>query len=107
MLPHTDIFSNEYPGSICYRRAGYGAFEHPVLKAIKCGYRVSLAVETTGNARYFRNRKELQILENIHKKASVVRQRDLPAVGSHGQAVISFHSGPYGPKGVDYHPQGE
>jgi transposase len=37
---------------------GYGAFEHQVLEAINRGHQVSLAVESTGNARYFRNRLE-------------------------------------------------
>lgn len=38
--------------------AGYEAFEHQVLEAIHKGYMVSVAVESTGNARYFKNRME-------------------------------------------------
>jgi transposase len=38
--------------------SGYGAFEHQVVEAMNRGYEVSMAVETTGNARYFRNRME-------------------------------------------------
>lgn len=37
---------------------GYGAFEHHVLEVMHKGYEVSMAVETTGNARYFKNRLE-------------------------------------------------
>ena len=37
---------------------GYGAFEHQVLESMQEGYMVSLAVESTGNARYFKNRME-------------------------------------------------
>jgi len=38
--------------------SGYGAFEHQVLKAVNQGIEVAIAVETTGNARYFRARME-------------------------------------------------
>lgn len=38
--------------------AGYGAFEQQVREAINHDYQVSMAVESTGNARYFRNRME-------------------------------------------------
>ncbi len=38
--------------------AGYGAFEHQVLSAISQGIDVAMAVETTGNARYFRARMQ-------------------------------------------------
>jgi len=37
---------------------GYRGFEHQVLETKEAGYRVSIAVETTGNAHYFRNRAE-------------------------------------------------
>lgn len=37
---------------------GYRAFEHHVLESMNTGYEVSMAVESTGNARYFKNRME-------------------------------------------------
>jgi transposase len=37
---------------------GYGAFEHHVLEVMHKGYEVSVAVESTRNARYFKNRME-------------------------------------------------
>ena len=38
--------------------AGYGAFEYQVTEELKRGHQVLMAVESTGNARYFRNRME-------------------------------------------------
>lgn len=38
--------------------AGYNAFERQVSEEVDRGHQVSLAVESTGNARYFRNRME-------------------------------------------------
>ena len=67
--------------------AGYESFEEKLRRDKEAGHQVEVAVESTGNTRYFKNR-----IERVGVKVRVINTLKFKVVTESGKAVVATTS---------------